>query len=46
VSSAWLDDSLLEFAKDAWLDLSVDRQFCSSSFGNNVIATAGGRLPF
>lgn len=43
---AFLDGSFLGFAKDAWLDLSVDRQFCSSSFGNNIVASAGGRLPF
>jgi Protein of unknown function (DUF3570) len=43
---AFLGDSFLAFAEDAWLDLSLDRQFCSSSFGDNVIASLGARLPF
>jgi Protein of unknown function (DUF3570) len=43
---SFLDDTFLGFAKDAWIDLSVDRQFCTSTFGNNVMASAGGRLPF
>jgi hypothetical protein len=42
----FLSDTFLGFAKDAWIDLSVDRQFCTSSFGNNMMASAGGRLPF
>lgn len=43
---SFLSDSFLGFAESATIDLSVDRQFCTSSFGNNWIATAGGRLPF
>ena len=38
--------TFLSFAQRAVIDLSFDYQWCTSSFGNNVIATAGGRLPF
>jgi hypothetical protein len=41
-----LAGSFLDFARFAILDLSFDYQWCSSTFGNNVIGTAGGRLPF
>jgi hypothetical protein len=41
-----LRDTILDFASNATLDISFDYQWCTSSFGNNVIATAGGRLPF
>jgi hypothetical protein len=43
---AGLSGSFLDFISRGVLDLSVDYQWCSSSFGNNVIGTAGGRLPF
>ncbi len=43
---AFLGGSFLDFARDAWLDLSVDRQFSTASYGNNIIATVGGRVPF
>jgi Protein of unknown function (DUF3570) len=41
-----LTGTILDFGKRAVLDLSFDYQWCTSAFGNNVIATAGGRLPF
>jgi len=43
---AGLGGTFLDFASRAVLDLSFDYQWCSSSFGNNVIGTAGARLPF
>jgi len=41
-----LSNSFLGFASRGILDLQLDRQWCSSAFGNNVMATLGGRLPF
>lgn len=41
-----LEATALDFASRAVLDLSFDRQWCSSTFGNNVIATAGARWLF
>jgi hypothetical protein len=46
LSLAALGGSFLDFAKAGVLDLSFDYQWCTSTFGNNVIGTAGGRLPF
>ena len=46
LSLSVLRDTLLDFASRATLDINFDYQWCTSSFGNNVIATAGGRLPF
>ncbi|HEX7478851.1 MAG TPA: DUF3570 domain-containing protein [Polyangiales bacterium] len=43
---SFLARSIFDFAKETWLDLSFDRQWCTSSFGDNVSATAGARLPF
>jgi len=43
---AGLSGSFLDFAKDAVLDVNFDYQASTSSFGNNVIGSAGGRLPF
>jgi hypothetical protein len=43
---AALGGTFLDFARAGVLDLSFDYQWCSSTFGNNVIGTAGGRLPF
>jgi hypothetical protein len=41
-----LSGTFVDFARTAVLDLSFDYQWNTSTFGNNVIATAGGRLPF
>ncbi len=38
--------TVFDFARDAWIDLSFDYQINTSTFGDEVIATAGGRLPF
>jgi hypothetical protein len=46
VALAALSGTFVDFARTAVLDLSFDYQWCTSTFGNNVIATAGGRLPF
>ena len=43
---SFLSGSFLDFASAASIDLSVDRYLTNSSFGNGVMATAGGRLPF
>jgi hypothetical protein len=40
----WLQGSFLDFGKHAWIDLGFDRYFTTSSFGNGILATAGGRL--
>jgi hypothetical protein len=45
-SLAALGGTFLDFARAGVLDLSFDYQRCTSTFGNNVIGTAGGRLPF
>jgi hypothetical protein len=42
----FLEDSFLGFARNASIDISVDRYLSSSTFGDGVMATAGGRLPF
>jgi hypothetical protein len=41
-----LEDTFLDFASRVVLDVSFDRQWCTSSFGNNIFGTLGGRLPF
>ena len=38
--------TVLDFARNAWIDLGVDRYFSTSRFGGGVIATAGGRVAF
>ncbi len=43
---SFLAHTVFDFAKDAWLDVAVDRYFSNSSFGNAVLGTAGGRLEF
>lgn len=43
---SFLEGGFLDFARDAALDISVDRYLSTSSFGDGWIATAGGRLPF
>jgi hypothetical protein len=43
---SFLEGSFLDFASGASIDVSVDRYLTTSSFGNGVMATAGGRLPF
>jgi opacity protein-like surface antigen len=43
---AGLGGTFLDFARLGVLDLSFDYQWCTSSFGNNVIATVGAQLPF
>jgi hypothetical protein len=43
---SFLSDSFLSFAQDAWLDISFDRYWSTSSFGNGILGTAGGRIPF
>jgi hypothetical protein len=42
----FLADTVFDFARDAWLDLGIDRYFTNSSFGNAIIGTAGGRIEF
>jgi hypothetical protein len=43
---AALGGTVMDFARSVVLDISFDYQWCTSSFGNNIIATAGGRIPF
>jgi hypothetical protein len=43
---SFLEGTFLDFAREASIDISVDRYLTTSTFGNGVIATAGGRLPF
>jgi hypothetical protein len=43
---SFLSDSFLSFAQDAWIDIGIDRWWSTSSFGNGIIGTAGGRIPF
>jgi hypothetical protein len=42
----FLAGSFLDFAEQAWIDISLERYWSTSTFGNGVIGTAGGRLPF
>jgi hypothetical protein len=42
----FLEHTFLDFARNASIDISVDRYLSTSTFGNGVMATAGGRLPF
>ena len=42
----FLAGSFLGFAQHAWLDIMIDRYWSTSSFGNGIIGTAGGRIPF
>jgi len=41
-----LAGTFLDFASNAWIDVSFDRYLSTSRFGNGVVASAGGRLPF
>jgi hypothetical protein len=41
-----LRDTFLDFASRAMLDVSLDRQWCTSAFGNHWEGTLGGRIPF
>lgn len=43
---SFLEGTFLDFARDASIDISVDRYLTTSTFGDGVMATAGGRLPF
>jgi hypothetical protein len=43
---SFLEGTFLDFAREATIDISVDRYLSTTTFGNGVIATAGGRLPF
>jgi hypothetical protein len=43
---SFLATTVFDFAKDAWLDIGFDRYWSTSSFGNGIIGTAGGRLTF
>ena len=43
---SFLEGTFLDFAREATIDISVDRYLTNSTFGNGVMATAGGRLPF
>ena len=43
---SFLAHTVFDFAKDAWLDVALDRYFSNSSFGNAILGTAGGRLEF
>ncbi len=42
----FLAGGVLDFAKDAWLDIGFDRYWSSTAFGNGIIGSAGGRLTF
>jgi hypothetical protein len=42
----FLSGSFLGFADQAWIDIMIDRYWSNTAFGNGVIGTAGGRLPF
>jgi hypothetical protein len=43
---SFLAQTFLDFASEATIDLNVDRYLSTSTFGNGVIASVGGRLPF
>lgn len=43
---SFLADTFLDFASAASLDIGFDRYWSTSTFGNGVMATAGGRLEF
>lgn len=43
---SFLEGTFLGFAREASIDVSVDRYLSTSTFGDGVMATAGGRLPF
>jgi opacity protein-like surface antigen len=43
---AALSGTFLDFLSRGLIDFSLDYQWCTSSFGNNVIGTLGGQLPF
>jgi len=42
----FLAGSFLDFAEQAWLDIMIDRYLSTSAFGNGIIGTVGGRIPF
>jgi len=42
----FLAETFLDFAQGSWIDLQVSRYLSTSTFGNGVIASAGGRLTF
>lgn len=42
----FLEGTVLDFARNTWLDLSFDRYLSTNAFGNGVIGTAGGRILF
>jgi len=42
----FLANSVFDFARDAWLDIGIDRYLSTSSFGNGVAGSVGGRLEF
>jgi len=46
VALSALSNTFLGFASRGAIDVQLDRQWCTSAFGNNVMATLGGRLPF
>jgi hypothetical protein len=41
-----LAGTMLDFAKDTWLDIAFDRYWSTSTFGNGIIGTAGARASF
>jgi hypothetical protein len=41
-----LEDTVFDFAKDAWLEGSFDRYFNTNAYGDGWLAQLGGRLPF
>jgi opacity protein-like surface antigen len=43
---SWLGGTVFDFARNTWLDISIDRYWSTNAYGNGVIATAGGRLEF
>jgi hypothetical protein len=42
----FLAGTFLDFAQQTWLDIGLDRYWSTSAFGNGVIGTVGGRMPF
>ena len=43
---SFLGGGALDFARNTWLDISFDRYWSTNTFGDGVIATAGGRMEF
>ncbi|MFK7989513.1 MAG: DUF3570 domain-containing protein [Sandaracinaceae bacterium] len=46
VGLGWLHGTPIEFMQRAWVDLSVNYWFQTSTFGDGILAQAGVRIPF